>query len=39
MASFEYLMQVMDDPDAPAEQRVLLPRVIYRESTGSPNTP
>lgn len=39
MAGFEYLMQVMDDPDAPAEQHILLPRVIYRDSTRSLLTP
>ncbi|NLE52745.1 MAG: LacI family transcriptional regulator [Chloroflexi bacterium] len=33
MAGFEHLMQVMDDPDARAEQRILLPRVIFRDST------
>lgn len=33
MAGFEHLMQVMDDSEAMAQQRVLLPRVIFREST------
>jgi DNA-binding LacI/PurR family transcriptional regulator len=35
MVGFEYLMQVMDDPEAPAQQQALLPRVMFRESTRS----
>lgn len=35
MVGFEYLMQVMDDPEEPAQQQVLLPRVMFRESTRS----
>ncbi|MBN2470035.1 MAG: substrate-binding domain-containing protein [Anaerolineae bacterium] len=34
MAGFEHLMQVMDDSEAPRQQRVLVPRIIFRESTG-----
>jgi LacI family transcriptional regulator len=33
MIGFEYLMQRMDDLDAPPEQRVLLPRIMFRGST------
>ena len=39
VTGFEYLMQVMDDPDAPAQQQVMSPRVMYRESTRSLLTP
>ena len=39
MAGFEYLMQVMDDPEMPPNQKVLLPRLIFRESTESLLTP
>ena len=35
VVGFEYLMQVTDDPEAPVQQKVLLPRVVYRESTRS----
>lgn len=37
MAGFEYLMQVMDEPDTPPEQKVLVPRLVFRESTAAPN--
>jgi DNA-binding LacI/PurR family transcriptional regulator len=33
MSGFEYLMQRMDDLDAPPQQRVILPRVMFRAST------
>jgi DNA-binding LacI/PurR family transcriptional regulator len=33
MTGFEYLMQRRDDLDAPSQQRVLLPRVMFRAST------
>ncbi len=39
VVGFEYLMQVMDDPDAPAQHQTILPRVIFRESTRSILTP
>lgn len=32
---FEYLMQLMDDPDTPAVQKVIAPKLIVRESTGT----
>jgi DNA-binding LacI/PurR family transcriptional regulator len=35
VTGFEYLMEVTDNPEAPVQQKVLLPRVIYRESTRS----
>jgi DNA-binding LacI/PurR family transcriptional regulator len=35
VTGFEYLMQVTDDPEAPAQQKVLPPRVVFRESTRS----
>ncbi len=34
LVGFEYLVQLMDDPDTPVEQRVISPQVIYRYSTG-----
>jgi DNA-binding LacI/PurR family transcriptional regulator len=30
---FEYLMQLMDDPETPIEQKVIRPKLIMREST------
>ncbi len=30
---FEYLMQLMDDPEAPIEQKTITPQVVIREST------
>lgn len=33
MVGFEYLMQRMDDPDTLSQQRVILPRVMFRGST------
>jgi len=30
---FEYLMQLMDDPETPIEQKVITPKLIVREST------
>jgi DNA-binding LacI/PurR family transcriptional regulator len=30
---FEYLMQLMDDPDTPVEQKLVLPKFVLREST------
>lgn len=35
MVGFEYLLQIMDDPDTPAQQHLILPRVMFRESTRS----
>jgi DNA-binding LacI/PurR family transcriptional regulator len=35
---FEYLIQLMDDPDTPAVQKIITPKLIVRESTGSANT-
>jgi DNA-binding LacI/PurR family transcriptional regulator len=34
---FEYLLQFMDDPDTRIEQKVITPKLIVRESTGSAN--
>lgn len=34
LAGFEYLVQLMDDPETQVEQRVISPTVIYRHSTG-----
>jgi DNA-binding LacI/PurR family transcriptional regulator len=39
VVGFEYLMQVMDEPEAPAQQQTLSPRVMFRESTRSILTP
>jgi len=39
ITGFEYLMQIMDDPDTPAQPRVLLPRVIFRQSTRAARRP
>jgi LacI family transcriptional regulator len=39
MIGFEYLMQRMDEPDAPAQQRLITPRVIFRASTHPLQTP
>jgi LacI family transcriptional regulator len=39
MTGFEYLMQRMDDLDAPPQQRVILPRVMFRASTQVLHTP
>lgn len=38
VTGFEYLMQVMDDPDALPQQQVIVPRLIFRESTGPPRS-
>ena len=35
---FEYLMQLMDDPDAPAVQKTVPHKLIVRESTSAANT-
>ena len=35
---FEYLMQLMDDPDMPAVQKLVTPKLIVRDSTGLANT-
>jgi DNA-binding LacI/PurR family transcriptional regulator len=37
IAGFETLLQMMDDPEAPVQQKVLLPRLVFRESTRSPH--
>jgi len=34
ITAFEYLTKLMDDPETPAEQRIIEPNVIYRSSTG-----
>ncbi len=39
VTGFEYLMQVMDEPDAPPQQQVIVPRLIFRESTCPPPSP
>ena len=39
MTGFEYLMQRMDDLDAPPQQQIILPRVMFRASTQAPRTP
>ncbi len=38
VTGFEYLMQVMDDPDALPQQQVIVPRLIFRESTCPPRS-
>ncbi len=35
---FEYLMQLMDDPDTPPVQKVIMPKLTVRESTKPANT-
>ncbi len=35
-AGFEYLVQRMDDLSIPAQQQILLPRIIFRDSTQPP---
>jgi LacI family transcriptional regulator len=32
---FEYLLKLMDDPEAPVEQRIITPKLIVRESTAT----
>ena len=39
VTGFEYLMQRMDDLSAPAQQQVILPRVMFRASTQAPPAP
>lgn len=34
ITGFEYLMQLMDDPETPLQQHVISPKVVFRESTG-----
>jgi DNA-binding LacI/PurR family transcriptional regulator len=36
IVGFEYLMQLMDDPDTPIKQHIVTPKVIFRESTREP---
>ena len=32
---FEYLLQLMDDPETPVEQKVITPKLIVRDSTAT----
>ena len=33
---FEYLLQLMDDPETPAVQRLIAPKLVQRASSASP---
>ena len=35
IVGFEYLMQLMDDPDTPVQQKIIEPRFVLRDSTAA----